>query len=107
MCLFCFVLFHKLPLSIVGFSSWTHGVLAEGPFPYIMLGTAYVFIEQFQCFVFSIQTFGFTFVTIFVPGDRYGSIFILLYMNVQFYQHHLLNMLFSLQQMFYGIFVKC
>lgn len=44
LCLFCFVLFHKLPLSIVGFSSWTHGVLAEGLSPYIMLGTAYVFI---------------------------------------------------------------
>ena len=33
----------------------------------------------------------------FVHGDRYGSIFILLHVEIQLCQHHLLNMLSSIQ----------
>ena len=41
----------------------------------------------------------------FVHDDRYGSIFILLHVNIQLFQHHLVNMLFFLFNIF-CFFVK-
>jgi hypothetical protein len=42
----------------------------------------------------------------FVPGDKYGSIFVFLYVDSQLDQHYLLKMLYFFQVYIFVIFVK-
>jgi hypothetical protein len=90
-------------LSILALISWTTGILFRNVLymplqciylPYVLLfkDLPYVFRQQFQSFKVSGPPLRFLicFELTFVNGEREGSSCNLLYVDIQFYQHHLL-----------------
>ncbi|CAO2598797.1 hypothetical protein LEMLEM_LOCUS9569, partial [Lemmus lemmus] len=87
--------FKRYHLLIVSLSVCAAGVLFRKWFPVPMCSSV---LPTFSSIRFSVA--GFMLRSLihldlsFVHGDRYGSIFILIHVDIQLYQHHLLTMLF-------------
>ena len=99
--------FRRSHLLIIALSVCAAGVLFRKWFPVPVCSSV---LPTFSSIRFSVVGFMLRSLThldlSFVPGDRYGSIFILLHVDIQLCQYHLLNMLSFFHFIFFRFFVK-
>lgn len=96
--------FMRSRLSIIGNSSWANRVLLRKSFPVgttSHVDTAYAPSGSFHVLDFTFRS-SIHQELVFVQSSRHGSNFILLRVDIQFFQHHLLKMLSFLECLFWA-----